>query len=454
MTLWSPSEVSYQAAVLRAHAELGGSTGTGTSATTAATGGSRVRASVLDSWRRSLAHLPSQSAPRTHLAYDRAALREARKQHPFALVLPLLRSRLVQPAAAAGLLVALGDATGRLLWVEGESPALQRAETMGFVPGADWSEPVMGTSAPALALMTNSAVQIAGAEHFAEVVHPWSCSAVPVRHPFTGETIGIIDITGGADAVSPLVMPLLELTARAVQDELGAHLRAQPASRPAPRRPAAAAPPQPQPTPQPTRVPSLRLTGRGPAHLSLGAQSLELSGRHGELLTLLHRRPEGFSGAELAEHLHDRSSSEGTVRAELVRLRKVLQDFVRGTHGVALTSRPYRLVGALDSDLARVQAALDLGDVASVLSHYRGHLLPTSEAPAIRHLREQTHALVREMVLAHGSWQQVWNFARLPESSDDVDALMTVLRLAPGDAPERAAALVRLETIETQDRVA
>lgn len=317
------------------------------------------------------------------------------------------------------------------------------------MPGADWSESVMGTSAPALALVTNSAVRIAGAEHFAEVVHPWSCSAVPVRHPFTGETLGIIDITGGAEAVSPLVVPLLELTARAVQDELGTHLRAHDLGhRPAPPRPATAAPPHR------TGVPHLHLTGRGTARLSTGAQSLELSGRHAELLTLLHGHPDGLSGAKLAEDVHDRAGSEGTVRAELVRLRKVLQDFAGGAHGVVLTSRPYRLVGALDSDLARVLAALDRGDVDSVLAHYRGHLLPASEAPAIRVLREQTHALVREMVLAQGSWQQVWDYARLPEASDDVDARMTVLRLAPGDAPERAAALVRAETLETEDRVA
>lgn len=448
MTAWSPSEVTYQAAVLRAHAQLGDSAETWMPPAAGA-GDHRVRASVLDSWRRSLAHLSSQTAPRTHLAYDEASLREARDQHAFALVLPLLRSRLIEPATDAGLLVALGDAAGRLLWVEGESPARHLAENMGFVPGADWSESVMGTSAPALALMTNSAVRIAGAEHFAEVVHPWSCSAVPVRHPFTGETLGIIDITGGPEAVSPLVVPLLELTARAVQDELGAHLRTHgPGRRPAPRRPAAAAPPRR------TGVPRLHLTGRGTALLTAGTQSLELSGRHAELLTLLHRHPDGLSGAKLAEDVHDRPGSEGTVRAELVRLRKVLQDFAGGAHGLVLTSRPYRLVGPLDSDLARVLAALDRGDVDGVLANYRGHLLPASEAPAIRVLREQTHALVRETVLAQGSWQQVWDYARLPEASDDVDALMTVLRLAPGDAPERAAALVRAETLEAEDRVA
>ena len=441
MTTWSPTEVDYQAAVLRAHADLGSIT-TGS--------GHPVRNTVLDSWRRSLAHLPSQSAPRTYLALEADALREARARHAFAQVLPLLHSRLIGPATRAGLLVALGDAAGRLLWVEGESPVLSRAETMGFVPGADWSEAVMGTSAPALALMTRDSVQVAGAEHFAEVVHPWSCSAVPVRHPFTGETIGIIDITGGADAVSPLVLPLLELTARAVQDELATHLRDEATPTLVGRRRATNAPPRPRAV----DLPSLRLTGRATPRLRFGSDILDLSGRHAELLTLLHRHPEGLSGAEMAEHLHDRAASEGTVRAELVRLRRALQDFTDGHHGVRLASRPYRLIGGLGSDLARVLSALERGDVAEVLSHYRGHLLPDSEAPAIRRLREQTHALVRETVLAHGSWRQVWDYSRLPEAADDVDALMTVLRLAPGEAPERAAALVRVEALKDEEGAA
>src|SRR5699024_11650921 len=89
-----------------------------------------------------------------------------------------------------------------------------RAETMGFIPGTDWSEEVMGTSAPGLALQSRKAVQISQAEHFAPDVHSWSCSAVPVTHPLTGQVLGIIDVTGGDDAVSSTVLPRLASTAQ------------------------------------------------------------------------------------------------------------------------------------------------------------------------------------------------------------------------------------------------
>ena len=42
---------------------------------------------------------------------------------------------------------------------------------------------------------------------------------------------------------------------------------------------------------------------------------------------------------------------------------------------------------------------------------------------------------------------QLWRFANLPDFRDDVEVLMTVLRLAPPEAAERNAAVVRLEAL-------
>ena len=94
------------------------------------------------------------------------------------------------------------------------------AEAMAFVPGADWSERAAGTSAPGTALALGRSVQIVGAEHFNTTVRPWSCSAVPVRDRTTGTIIGVVDLTGGADAVGPAALPLLEATVAAVEAEL------------------------------------------------------------------------------------------------------------------------------------------------------------------------------------------------------------------------------------------
>ncbi|BAS10428.1 uncharacterized 47.3 kDa protein in thcA 5'region [Arthrobacter sp. Hiyo4] len=117
--------------------------------------------------------------------------------------MPVIHKLLVQPSHDSGLLVAVGDEVGRLLWVEGD-PALQRrAEGMMFVPGADWSEATVGTSAPGTALALGRGIQISGAEHYQRSVHAWSCTAVPFHDPDSGALLGVVDITGKASAVAP-----------------------------------------------------------------------------------------------------------------------------------------------------------------------------------------------------------------------------------------------------------
>lgn len=407
----APTDSGYQAQLMRAHEDLRAGVG-------ALSDRGLVRAPVLDSWRRSLEALPDGAAS-ARAALEGMDLARARREHPFSGMLPLLRSRLIEPAVDAGLVVALGDAQGRLLWVEGRSSVTSRADAMGFAAGADWSEPVMGTSAPALALTSGSSVQVVGAEHFHEAVHSWSCSAVPVLDPRTGATVGVLDVTGSADAVAPLVLPLLEATSRALQEELR---RQGPGVG---RSPGASA--------------ELRLTRRRTPLLTCGELEVELGGRHAELLTLLHLAADGVRGAELAEELHGSLAAEGTVRAEVVRLRRVLAE----AGGPEIGSRPYRLLGEVDSDLRRVRSALLRGDLDTALAHWHGDLLPDSEAPAIRKLRAQIGDHLRELVLERGTAQQLWAYAQRPEAADDLDVLMAILQVALPDAPERTAAAAR-----------
>ena len=111
---------------------------------------------------------------------DREELEEYRRQHPLAAIMPVIHKLLVLPSHDSGMLVAVGDEVGRLLWVEGDAAMQRRAEGMMFVPGADWSEATVGTSAPGTALALGRGIQISGAEHYKRSVHPWSCTAVPV----------------------------------------------------------------------------------------------------------------------------------------------------------------------------------------------------------------------------------------------------------------------------------
>ena len=99
------------------------------------------------------------------LPLDDDRLADARTAHPLAVGMPVIRRLLVDQAAEAGLLVAVSDAAGQLLWVEGDPVLRAKAESMHFLPGADWSEASAGTNAPGTALALGRPVQIFGPEH-------------------------------------------------------------------------------------------------------------------------------------------------------------------------------------------------------------------------------------------------------------------------------------------------
>ncbi len=413
-----------------------------------------LRTLIQESWQRSVSFKANPDNPAAPLALDRDELEDYRSQHPLAAIMPVINKLLVQPSHDSGLLVAVGDEVGRLLWVDGD-PALQRrAEGMMFVPGADWSEATVGTSAPGTALALGRGIQIAGAEHYQRAVHPWSCTAVPFHDPDSGAVLGVVDITGTATAVAPHTLSLVEATVAAAQAQLRVErlqLAAQLAARPVRRRAAAS----------PARVPgagakegslyrnSLQLLGRDQALLSLEGKTVALSARHSEILALLSTHPDGLSAEELTDLLYPGEGSAITLRAEMVRLRKVLQqlnpDAVPG-------SRPYRLPVDVVPDSGQVLSCLQRGAHRIALEIYRGAVLPRSEAPGIVELRDRVSSLLREAVLTDGSAESLLRYAELPEARDDVGVRRAALRLLPARSPKRAAVVADLERLEAELR--
>ena len=77
---------------------------------------SGLRPLVTDSWQRSLAGGLDPERDLPGITLDDDALRDVREHHPLALGMPVIRRLLVDDAADAGLLVAVSDAAGQLLW--------------------------------------------------------------------------------------------------------------------------------------------------------------------------------------------------------------------------------------------------------------------------------------------------------------------------------------------------
>lgn len=411
-----------------------------------------LRKLIKESWLRSAGFQADPDSPGAPLALDLEELEQYRQQHPLAAIMPVINKLLIQPSHDSGLLVAVGDEVGRLLWVEGDSALQRRAEGMMFVPGADWSEAKVGTSAPGTALALGRGIQISGAEHYQRTVHPWSCTAVPFHDPDSGAVLGVVDITGTAMAVAPHTLSLVEATVAAAQAQLRVErlqLAATLASKPARRRSPGSASRSPGAGAKEGSLyrNSLQLLGRDQALLSIEGKTVVLSARHSEILALLGSHPGGLSAEELCCLLYPGDGSTMTLRAEMVRLRKVLQQL---NPDAVPQSRPYKLTMDLVPDSGQVLNCLQRGAHRIALEIYRGALLPKSESPGIVELRNNVSSLLREAVMTDGSAESLLRYAGLPEAKDDVGVRRAALRLLPARSPKRAAVVAELERLEAE----
>src|SRR5262245_8281242 len=90
--------------------------------------GHAVRSLVAESWLRSYQAGVDPEGDGAPLDLTRDELVAYRERHPLAAAMPLVRDLLTQDAEELGHIVAIGDAQGRLLWVEGHRRLRERAE--------------------------------------------------------------------------------------------------------------------------------------------------------------------------------------------------------------------------------------------------------------------------------------------------------------------------------------
>jgi len=388
-----------------------------------------LRQLVLESWQRSVNGGLDPERALAEIRLDDAALAEIRDAHPLATGMPVIRRLLVESAAEEGLLVAVSDAAGQLLWVEGSASLRSRAESMHFVPGADWSEVSAGTNAPGTALALDRPVQIFGPEHLARHVTPWSCSAAPIHDPDTGAVLGVLDLTGGAEVATPQSLTLVRATVAAVEAELRIE-RLQPSWSGAV-------------VPSGWSVPALDVLGGHSGVLRHGTTTTRLSLRHSELLLLLTESADGLTTAELGVALSDDEQASVTIRAELSRLRSVLGP-------LELTSRPYRISNAVTTDLARLREYLVAGQLRRAVATYRGPILPASTAPAIERLRDELHMHVRSCLLASDNADALLSFADTAHGRDDFEIWERTLTVLPLTSPRYAQVAAHVSGLDAE----
>ncbi|MFG3044578.1 GAF domain-containing protein [Streptomyces sp. NPDC048241] len=368
-----------------------------------------VRPVVAESWRRSArAGVGPDGTASVELTDD--DLGTYRAEHPLAQVMPLVRELVGTFAADGSHLLAVCDAHGRLMWVEGHPTTLRRADRMNFVPGARWSEAAVGTNAPGTAVAVDRPVQVFAAEHFIRRVQPWTCAAAPIHDPHTGRVLGAVDITGGDGLAHPHSLGFVQAVARAAESQLSLLTP--------PRRLEDTA--------------TLSALGRDEAELRPdGGRRIRLSRRHSEILVLLARHPEGMTGDELLCALYaDESVTPVTLRAELARLRPLLPPGL-------LASRPYRLSLPVECDAGLVERQLETGALTAAIRAYHGPLLPGSQAPAVVRLRRRLAAALRTALISRGDPDLLADWAHAPWGEHDLLVWRALAAVRPS-APVRA----------------
>ncbi|WP_231642254.1 GAF domain-containing protein [Nocardia sp. NRRL S-836] len=453
------------------------------------------RSVISASWQRSLAANVNPDLHTAPTVFAPDELPELRERHPLHPTLPVLRETLLGFAQEAKHIMVVADAQGHILWCEGSHHTRSYAENVGLAEGTRWSEDSAGTNAMGTALAVNSSVTVHSAEHLVRTYHHWTCAGSPVRDPDTGETIGVIDLSGPVETMHPSMVALVSASARLAESALLARmnardeelrarnmrhlvaLRGEPGAllsstgRVVAAEPYGLVPPrvdvssdrvrlpdgrdavlEPLAQGYLLRVPRQRLVRRPVLSLSfllpepkvvLDAREVPISLRHAEILCALALHG-GLTADQLALRLYGERGNPTTVRAELHRLRAQL-----GT-GV-LATRPYRLTTHVEADFLAVRAALRDGDVPLAAARYRGTLLSRSEAPIVLAERDDLASGVRRAVLSRGDANALWTFTQTDSGEHDAEAMEQLVRLLPPNDVRLAITNARLRRLDQDD---
>jgi signal transduction histidine kinase len=132
----------------------------------------------------------------------------------------LMQARVL--LADSGTMMILTDPEGVILQTEGDPATLEAAQDVRLTLGASWNELRSGTNAIGAALSLGAPVQVHGAEHFCAGIKPWTCSAMTVRDPHSGELLGVVDISGRRETFNPHWLALAVSWAGRIEERLNA----------------------------------------------------------------------------------------------------------------------------------------------------------------------------------------------------------------------------------------
>jgi len=174
-----------------------------------------VRQAILASWWRS--RQSNVAADRLELQYVRNPNLDTPLTRSAEPVLRTLREQLGgQPVS-----IVLTDPAGVVLSrLTGDAALERHLDRVSLAPGFCYAEAVVGTNGIGTAIEAGRAMHVFGHEHYAENLEDLACAGVPIRHPMSGKTVGVLDLTCWRRDAGPLLVTLAKSTAEQIRQAL------------------------------------------------------------------------------------------------------------------------------------------------------------------------------------------------------------------------------------------
>lgn len=134
------------------------------------------------------------------------------------IAIPIMNN-LLQIVKDSHFLLVLTDSCGYIIETMGDETINKKAKDLKLEPGQLWTDEIVGSNAIGVALDQDVAIQMAGAQHYCEVQHGWTCSATPI-HGINGEIVGCIDVSGDARDVYSHSLGIVVAAAFAIEKEI------------------------------------------------------------------------------------------------------------------------------------------------------------------------------------------------------------------------------------------
>ncbi|MGY5808972.1 sigma-54-dependent Fis family transcriptional regulator [Rhizobium sp. LEGMi198b] len=180
-----------------------------------------VRSTIHESWHRCANGGIDAQQNEAPLETDKDAV-EALARGNFELLAAAARpfSAMGRLLDGTGAMLMLADSKGVLIQAIGDKKTIYDGMDIHLGVGGKWTEDVVGTNGIGTALWTGEPVFVHAAEHFCAGIKAWTCAGAPIRDPFDGKVMGVVDLSGHPDIFRPHNIALVAAAAREIERAL------------------------------------------------------------------------------------------------------------------------------------------------------------------------------------------------------------------------------------------